>query len=309
MFDLNISEFGEFRKYELLNSKTGNGFAIVPEYGGIMVGLYFKGNNIIDTYSDYESLVENKWSKNVLLFPFPNRLRDGKYSWEGKTYSFDINNKATGNAIHGFSKNVPMRVTNIIMESYASLTCTYIYDGWHEGFPFPFDFNITYEMDDNSGLEVTMQVTNLHSESIPWGMGWHPYFDIADTVDEVSMLLPKCQKIEIDDRMLPTNVLVDFQDFKAVRKIGDYTLDNGFKLMEKEEKASVYLESDKYRLEYWQETGNDKWNFLQIFTPPHRQSIALEPMTCNIDAFNNGNGLKKLAPGESMEGKFGVKLY
>ena len=49
-----------------------------------------------------------------------------------------------------------------------------------------------------------------------------------------------------------------------------------------------------------------KWNFLQVFTPPHRQSIALEPMTCNIDAFNNQDGLKMLAPKETLSGVFGV---
>jgi aldose 1-epimerase len=308
MYDLNISEFGDFRKYELKNSITGNGFAIVPQYGGCMVGLYFNNNNVLDAYDTYEALIENKWSKNVLLFPFPNRLKDGAYHWEGKTYHFNINNAATGNAIHGFGKNVAMRVTEVLMDKSASLTCTYTYDGTHDGYPFPFDFSVTYEMDDTDGLEVTMEVANLHATKIPWGMGWHPYFKIAESVNDLTLQMPECAMIEIDDRMLPTGNKTDYTAFAKQNKINDTNLDNGFYLTDQKSKAEVIIENKGLYLNYWQETGDKKWNFLQVFTPPHRQSIALEPMTCNIDAFNNHEGLIVLEPGESVSARFGVNV-
>ncbi|MCB0643138.1 MAG: hypothetical protein KDC44_15925, partial [Phaeodactylibacter sp.] len=51
-----------------------------------------------------------------------------------------------------------------------------------------------------------------------------------------------------------------------------------------------------------------KYNFLQVFTPDHRQSIAIEPMTCNVDAFNNREGLIVLKPGEAHAASFGLRL-
>ncbi len=308
MYDLNISDFGDFRKYELKNPHTGNGFAIVPQYGACMIGLYFNNQNVLDAYDTYESLIENKWSKNVLLFPFPNRLKNGKYQWEGIEYLFEKNNVATGNAIHGFGKNVPMRVTEVLMDKSASLTCTYTYDGWHTGYPFPFDFSITYEMDDTNGLQVTMEVVNLHTSAIPWGMGWHPYFKIAAKVDDLILHMPACDLISIDDKMLPTGHKVKYTAFETQQKINDTILDNGFHLNDTNGKAVVNIENKGVHLRYWQETGHQKWNFLQVFTPPHRESIAIEPMTCNIDAFNNQDGLIVLESGDIMAAKFGVCL-
>ena len=57
----------------------------------------------------------------------------------------------------------------------------------------------------------------------------------------------------------------------------------------------------------WQETGKYKYNFLQVYTPPHRKSIAIEPMTCAPDAFNNKDGLIVLGPFESFYAVCGIK--
>ncbi|MGB0929923.1 MAG: hypothetical protein ACPGVB_04055, partial [Chitinophagales bacterium] len=48
--------------------------------------------------------------------------------------------------------------------------------------------------------------------------------------------------------------------------------------------------------------------YFQIYIPPHRKSIAIEPMNCNIDAFNNGEGLTLLKVGQTWKGSFGVAL-
>ena len=78
-----------------------------------------------------------------------------------------------------------------------------------------------------------------------------------------------------------------------------------FFIPNQEKNAEVILQSDKGKLTYWQETGEGKYNFIQIFTPPHRTCIALEPMTSNIDTFNNGDGLVLLKENEQLSGNFG----
>lgn len=61
-------------------------------------------------------------------------------------------------------------------------------------------------------------------------------------------------------------------------------------------------------LEFWMKGGKNKFNYLQLFTPAHRKSIAIEPMTCNINAFNNKEGLIILEPEEVLDLSFGIKL-
>lgn len=48
--------------------------------------------------------------------------------------------------------------------------------------------------------------------------------------------------------------------------------------------------------------------FFQVFTPPHRESIALEPMSCNVDAFNNGQGLVSLEPDAEWKTRMEIKV-
>ena len=61
-------------------------------------------------------------------------------------------------------------------------------------------------------------------------------------------------------------------------------------------------------IQLWQETGENKYNYIQVFIPPDRSSIALEPATCNINAFNNLEGLITLKPEETYEAAYGVRL-
>jgi aldose 1-epimerase len=85
-------------------------------------------------------------------------------------------------------------------------------------------------------------------------------------------------------------------------------LDNCFAVSEQAERIHVLLSGKRGELHYWQETGPDKFSYLQVFTPPYGRSVALEPMSCNVDAFNNGNGLKTLEPGAIISAQAGVQL-
>jgi aldose 1-epimerase len=307
MFSHSIEAFGTFEKH-ILQNKKGDMLAIVPAFGANLLDVQFNHISVLDGYNTPEELVENKWSKNIILFPFPNRLRDGKYQYGGQTYQFPINNASSHNAIHGFSKNVEMHVSHVeTKKEYASITCTYTHAATHKAYPFHFTFNITFILRGGS-LEIEMVFINTDKVALPVGLGWHPYFKISDKSDDTSLQMPDCQLIDIDARMLPTGKKTPFNDFKKLTKIGHTTLDNGFYITNRTENAEVKLKSDKGTLTYWQETGAAKWNFLQVFTPPHRESIALEPMTCNIDAFNNQDGLVHLLPKASLQGRFGVSF-
>ncbi len=302
-----VEPFGDFEKHTLENEQ-GDAVVLTPQYGACLLDLRFKGVSVLDGYKTPEELVENAWSKNVVLFPYPNRLRDGQYTHLGKTYQFDINNADTHNSIHGFGKDAPLNVKNVkITDDEATIDCTWQHDGSHKAYPFRFTFDIKMTLRKDE-FEVEMSLTNDDSVDIPAGLGWHPYFIMSERVDDTSLQMPDSQFIVIDDRMLPTGEKQNYSDFDTLKKIGSTNLDNGFFITEKAAQAHVILESERGRLHYWQELGTAKWQFLQVFTPPHRKSIALEPMTCNIDAFNNQDGLVVLAPNAVFGGKFGVRF-
>lgn len=93
-------------------------------------------------------------------------------------------------------------------------------------------------------------------------------------------------------------------------RIVDKELDNVFKFESDAKIRATHLVNKKKNiaLKLWQETGADKFNYLIIFTPPQRESIAIEPITSNINSFNNKEGLIILQPDETFSAGFGLKL-
>ncbi len=307
MYFHTIEPFGAYEKH-IFSNDQGDAFAVVPQFGACLLDLQFSHLSVLDGYATPAELVANKWSKNIILLPYPNRLRDGQYVHEGATYQFELTNAEMKNSIHGFGKNAPMTVERVWTKKHgAGIRCTWQYDGHLAAYPFPFSAEIKMILRGGK-FEMTMSLINESSVEIPVGLGWHPYFKMSEKSDDSSLKMPDCQLIGIDERMLPTGEKTDFKSFKRLTRIKNATLDNGFFIKNQTEIAETVLASEQGKLTFWQETGHQKWNFLQVFTPPHRKSVAIEPMTCNIDAFNNGDGLVLLKPSEILGGAFGVRF-
>lgn len=309
MFEHHQSSFGQFQKHTFINTSTQTGFSLVPAFGACLLDISFQGQSILDGYATPTQMLTNAWYKNVLLLPFPNRLNNGTYQWQGQTYRFPINDTHTENALHGFSPDyTPMifKATELKKAS-ASIELQFFYDGSHPAYPFPFTFNVTYAITAQR-FEITLQVKNEGKNPMPFGMGWHPYFKIGDHINNLKLKVPSCEWIGVNQKMIPTGKRYDYEEFVVAKKIGTTVLDNCFaiKNMASEGRFEVQLQSEKEQLTYWQETGPRKFNFIQLFTPPHRASMAIEPMTCNVDGFNNEEGLIVLKEGEEVKGKFGM---
>lgn len=309
MYQHQITPFGKWEKHILTSPDGKNRLELVPGHGACVLDLVFDGISILDGYKSPEELETNRWSKNVVLFPFPNRLKDGKYNWESQTYQFALNDSSTGNALHGFGAQKPMKVNQLELgPEGATIGCEYEYQGENPAYPFPFTFHIQFIIDQRNQLTISMGFQNNGNQAIPVGFGWHPYFQLSDKVDQLQLQLPPCELLAVDKRLIPNGNRHNYDLFTDLQTIGETTLDNCFALRDDRVEASVFVHGERGKVRYWQETGVWKYNYLQIFTPPHRESIALEPMTCNVDAFNNGDGLIRLEGLESVQAKFGVKF-
>lgn len=303
MFEITRSPFGKFEKIDCSDPETGHGFSLAPSPGATLLSLRFFGIEMLDGYQTPDELAAYKWSKSAVLFPFPNRLKDGKFEFEGRSFSWPINNADTGNAIHGYLRERKFQVKKTTVSTDgASVVCRFSERGKFEPFPFPFRFEIKFSIKKNGRFEVAFSCKNTGPTAMPCGFGWHPYFKIGDSpADENILQLPDCQRVEIDSRMIPTGERTPFRLFKTKKSLAGKSLDTGF-FYQKKGGWKIRLNAPAGQL--LMKADGLKWPFFQVFTPPHRQSVALEPMSCNIDAFNNGDGLVRLESGAAWRGKF-----
>jgi aldose 1-epimerase len=286
---------------------------IIPGLGANISSLTLhngqKAMQVLDGLQDDE-YPENRWFKSTFLFPFPNRIRDGKYAYDGQEHQLPINEPGNNNAIHGHLYNRPFElVSDECGEHDVHLTLYHAYDGGYPGYPFPFDVHLKMVLSAVEGLQVSILVTNRGTRTMPLGFGWHPYFAFGHGVDQLRLQLPPCEEIVCDGRNLPTGVERPFSHFSSLAPVGNVQLDACLHITAPGPQASarVYSELENFGLNIWQQTGQQQFDYLQIFTPPGRTSLALEPVTCGIDAFNNGLGLIHLPAGEATEATFGVQ--
>ncbi len=307
MYDLVKTPFGKYTRYTLQHVATGNSFSIVPERGANLLDLTIGGQPILDGYQTPEELNIAKFGKSALLFPFPNRLDRGQYKWLGQQYQFPINNAATENAIHGFVRDEAFEVDYVFLaKDHASMLCGFTYQGQREYYPFPFILEIKFMLHDNGHFTVEVACQNLHNQPIPIGFGWHPYFRLTERVDDHWLQLPACEKVVIQERMIPTGERTAFPDYQRKKQIGEVMLDTCFQTKKAEGSYKMQLENAGKQLTV--QASARQFPYFQVFTPPHRTSVALEPMTCNVDAFNNGQGLVTLQPEEEWKGKITIGL-
>lgn len=309
MYQLDTSAFGAFQLYKIQHSVHPHSISFVPERGGCLLSIILDGAEVLDGCKTPEEVDFNRWGKSGMLYPFPNRLKDGRYTWQGQTYQFPLNDAPFNNALHGFGMNRPLVVKAIELDStHAKVNLEGSYDGSLPYYPWAFTFGVVYTLYAPEQLWVELYLRNDAADTIPVGLGWHPYFQLGDHARDLDLQLPGLDLVGIDKGMIPTGKRYAHTAFSKRRNIGATILDNCFAVTSDSVEVSAHLYGERGHMRYWQETGPGKFAYMQIFMPPTGTSIALEPMTCNVDAFNNGDGLRALAPGDTLRAKAGVTL-
>jgi aldose 1-epimerase len=321
-------------EYILQYTGTGEFATIIPEFGGILRRLVLRrGNHLFALLKAPESpqaLLADESYASALLFPFPSRIRHGIYAFEGEKYALKMNEASRDNALHGFVHGRQFSVINQeTTPNHASLTLRYDYAGDTVGYPFPFALTVTYELtradwltlgstpteDRLCALRITYSALNTGTTRCPVAFGWHPYFTFtSEPIDELTLTLPARTAIVLDGDMIPNgrqpadaSETIALQDRQfdtpfIIEPTG--TTPDGISF------AETVLDSPQagVKLVIGQETGEGKLNYLVCYTPTRRDSIAIEPLTANVDSFNNGEGLVILNPGEIFSGSMWVRL-
>jgi aldose 1-epimerase len=307
-FVVQNEKFGPYTKIAITNLR-GACIVVIPEMGARLNNFLVQTKSgfidIIDGYSSVDELSTEYYAKGSLLAPFPNRIADGRYTFEGTEYQLTINKIDENNAIHGFISNKPFSILSSgeVANGY-ELSLLYT-SGIVEGYPFRFEILVNYNFQNDNRLTITTEVRNSGATNMPIGFGWHPYFTTCSKINDIALRLPSVRQFDVDDRLIPTSATIEMGEWSKAQKISESEFDTGFEFAT-DDKIIILLDEEKdldIRI-----TCMEGYEYVQVFTPPWRSAIAIEPMTCAADAFNNKFGLKTLSPMEKLSASFEIKV-
>lgn len=285
---------------EFISIKNSNESSYAKIYLNLGASLQILKLNEKIIIEDLHPLTYNNTYASSILFPFVNRIKDGAYTFEGKTFKFEINEIDRNNAIHGLVYNKTFRVIDEnISEDFASVKLLYTEENESKGFPYTYTFQIEYILK-NDGLDINVEVTNTDTKTLPFNIGWHPYF-YSSSLFNSSLKFDCNKKTTFNERCITDNVVDNNVDSNNGFKIENKMLDDCYFL----NSGKTLFTTPDYKLEI---NANSKENFLQIYMPPRPNTVAIEPTTGVSDSFNNKIGLQTLGPNETYKVTWAVNL-
>ncbi len=304
--------------FTLHDDGSGASASILPSYGFNMFDLRLPvAGSVRPVISAAPDFADNPRTPGrngtPVLFPFPNRINQGKYTFQGKTYRIPSNSGT--HAIHGFAVSAPWDVESQSTEGgAASLTGRFQLSvnapESREFWPSDALIRIKYAL---AGRKVTMTVTvtNPTADDLPYGFGIHPYFFCPFTqggdLGRTRVVLPATE-VWVLDQFIPTGEkrpVGDRLDFRGGRSMEGLKLDDVLTGVEYDGDRGVCRLVDESLKAEFRLTFDRAIRELVAFTPPGAGNvISIEPYTQTTDAINLASrgidgGLRVLAHGAS----------
>lgn len=288
----------------------GDQQAVVVEVGGGLRWYCAGGRELVDGYGADEM---SSSGRGQVLMPWPNRLQDGNYEFDGRRHQLPLNEPERHNAIHGLVRWAPWTATE---QEPHRVVMQYVLHP-QPGYPFTLGLSIEYALS-GSGLQVRTTATNLGAEACPFGAGAHPYLTLGTpTIDDLTLRVPARTVLRSDERGLPIGseaVAGTAYDFRQKQRIGSTRLDHAFTDLERDQDgiARVALRdaNSDARVCLWVDRS---YPYLMLFTGDaiadlsrRRRGLAVEPMSCPPNAFRTGDAVVRLEPGASFTGAWGI---
>ncbi len=296
---------------EQFEIRSGKQRATIVEVGGGIREYEVGGRPVLDPYP-VDAMCDG--ARGNVLVPWPNRLGDGRYRFDGVDHQVALTEPEKNNAIHGLlrwrswraAEQTPSRV----------VVATRLHPMM--GYPFSLEVSVAYELDD-AGLSVATTATNTGATRCPYGCGQHPYLSPGTgLIDACTVELDARTRILTDEkRQLPTGrepVAGTPFDFSRGKPLGNETVDFAFTDLARDDGRRAWvrlLAPDGRRAELW---VDEHYPILELYTghtldpERRRHGLGAEPMTCPPNAFQSGDGLVCLEPGQSLTTTWGVQL-
>ena len=258
---------------------------IVPAWGGSCFAFRVGGAPVLEAIAMAE-IAKKPTSYGIpIMFPFPNRIRDGRFTFQGREYRVDPPR-------HGMVRDKPWTVVGSgTSDREAWLTIALDTSDFAKqilaSFPFPFRIEVTYRLR-TSALELVAVAKNTGEKTMPTGFGIHPYFQATDGG---TVCVPAESRWELSES-LPTGKVVPVDgryDLRKPRPIGGLELDDVYTHVtaRSDGRARATIDNPNLRRRTVIEFDPRSLPECVVFTPPApRKAICVEPQSCPTDAFN-----------------------
>ena len=282
---------------------------VTPKYGANLIGLEYKGRELI--YSPQDAASFNGSSPgSPVLYPTPNRIAGGKFSWEGREFFFGLNDG--DRFLHGLVRDkaweyeiLPAADNGVAVRMWIDFS-----PGGEifETFGIDHRLTLTYSLD-KDGLKIEHKVENRDSISLPYGIAYHPYLNYLGS-KEANILCVPAKKHHEAVNLMPTGKLEDLDgqpfDIRKPTPVPDLILDDVYWGMTPENQAWVEFRDAGIRLEF---RTSLEFTHMVVYIQPQNEFFCVENQTCSTDAINLWNaGLKEesqvlvVEPGGSSSG-------
>jgi len=296
--------------------------AVVSPWGASLRRYYMveADGGETDILWGYSGGSHKKGGQGDVLFPFPGRIAEGRYSFDGQAFQLERNDKEGPNAIHGFVRTLPWK-THRADPSCVAFDVRLDADLYgRRGYPFSLGIRVTYTLA-RRGLSCSFTVRNVGHQAAPVAVGFHPYFTVGTSfIDEAEAKIPGVGYLEFNERLVPTGTIVAAAgtdwDYRDYRRIGSRRFNHCYVQLERDAEgmatASLRHAASGRIIDIVMDRS---FSALVVYTgdaiaDAPRRALAIEPMTCATDAFNHPEwGLKRLVPEETFAGCYIVRHH
>ena len=232
--DVSIEHWGEYQGEQvyLYTITNDNGAEMkVTNYGGRITALKVpdKSGDLVDVVLGLDSLegyLENPNYFGPVIGRYGNRIADGEFSLDGKTYHIAQNNG--DNHLHGgfvgFDKRV-WEIKAVENDNEVSIVLNYLSEDGEEGYPGNLDMEVTYTLSNDNSVVIDYKAET--DKATPVNLTNHSYFNlngVNDTALDHELMINADYYTPIDDEWIPTGAIASLEgtplDFREATKVG-----------------------------------------------------------------------------------------
>lgn len=280
----------------LVDSEFGSRARLLPEVGfncfSLQVPVLGQLVEALEAEAGFEQGGKRGTRSGIpWLFPFPNRIERGRYTWNGVNYELPVSD-AFGNAIHGFVMDRPWRVVTAdsrvaIAEFQLSVDAPDRRPLW----PSDFLIEVRYTLRQTC-LRADIRIVNAGAQPLPWGLGTHPYFKTplgsGSQQGQCLIQVPATESWELHDclpttRRLPVDSRTDLRSGSALEGL---KLDDVLTSLTPAQGVITTVVLDPRAGVQITQVTDALFRECVVFTPPGRSCVCLEPYTCVTNAIN-----------------------
>ena len=288
----------------------GDQRAVVTEVGATLRTYVTGGVSVIEGFAAEEA---SSGARGQMLYPWPNRMGDGRWSFSDRTATTTVDDLAHATARHGLVRWRPFRVESVnqnrcVLSLLLHPTPEY---------PFLSEVAVAYHLG-SLGLTVTTTVTNRDDVPLPFGLGFHPYLAVTTpTIEGAELIVPARAFVAVNERQLPTGEILPVSghalDFTGAKSVNGHELDVTFTELLRDDFGLATVGLTDRTGGHVELSMDRNFPYVQVFTGDtlergrRRTAVAVEPMTCPPDALRSGKDIVVLEPGQHWAGSWRVR--